>query len=186
MERELSYFGEFMKDHFRDSVSRDAFDMLCGKPLGFGIGRIVFEHATDKSLVLKFECDAGSFQNIHEWDLWKQHSHAGTSTVDWLAPCVSISPNGIVLVQKRTKKVPWTFKLPKMVPNILDSDLKRDNWGLYKGKLVCHDYGRHNAIHAASKARGTGNMVRAYWIGASQRGYFVPCYGNSGATGKLI
>jgi hypothetical protein len=62
-----------------------------------------------------------------------------------LAPCTLISDNGIILLQKRTKPVPDSFKLPRRIPSILD-DLKRDNWGLYKGKIVCTDYGRHNAI----------------------------------------
>lgn len=186
MEKELSYFGEFRKDHFCDPVARDLFHLICGEPIGFGVGRIVFEHAIDKTCVVKFENTAGSFQNIHEWDLWKQHSRAHTSTAKWLAPCVSLSGNGIILVQKKTKKVPWEFTLPKMVPNILNNDLKRDNWGLYKGTLVCHDYGRHDAVHYSSKERGTGNMVKANWLDAGRHRHFIPLYGNSGATGKVI
>ncbi len=57
----------------------------------------------------------------------------------WLAPCVQISPCGSILIQKRTTPAP-SSRYPAKMPKFL-TDMKRSNYGLYKGRLVCHDYG---------------------------------------------
>lgn len=173
---------QFITDYFDTSISREFFDTFCGDAIAAGVGRIVYQHALDKTLVIKFEYAARSFQNSIEWDLWKQHWHAKTSTCKFLAPCVSISHSGNVLIQKKTKPIPFDFKLPTYIPAILNSDAKRDNWGLYQGRAVCHDYGRHDAVTEASKGK---NMAKAEWLGAGN-GHFKPCYGDRGATGLVI
>lgn len=181
----MSSWKQFQHDHFPGTVAAEFFDHMVGDLLGSGADRTVFECAMDKTCVVKLGTTRGSFQNVHEWDLWQQHTAGkGTAVVNFLAPCVSISHSGNVLIQKRTKPVPFDWKLPKRIPVIL-TDLKRENWGIYKGRLVCHDYGRHDAIWAASRAKPDGNMKNAEWIGAV-KGKFEPLFGEDGATGLVI
>lgn len=185
MSNNLNDWRKFQAQHFPGTLGAEFFDHMVGDLLGSGVDRTVFEYVPDKTCVIKFSTRRTCFQNIHEWDLWQQH-HSGTPTAvcKFLAPCVSISHSGNVLIQKRTKPIPWDRKLPKFVPVVL-TDLKRENWGIYQGRIVCHDYGRHDAIWAASRARPRGNMKRAEWMGASD-GKFSPMFGEAGATSLVI
>lgn len=179
----MSNWKAFQSQHFPGTLGAEFFDHMVGDMLGEGASRTVFEYTPDKSCVIKFATHRGSFQNVHEWDVWQQHSAGkGTSVLKFLAPCVSISHSGNILIQKRTQPVPFSWKLPKTIPNILCCDMKRDNWGIFKGRLVCHDYGRHDAVYYASQGR---NMDKAVWIGA-QNGKFKPLFGEEGATGLVI
>ena len=183
MSKNLNDWKRFQNEHFPGVLGAELFDHVVGDMLGQGADRTVFEYMPDETCVIKFTNRRGSFQNVHEWDVWQQHSAGkGTSTLKWLAPCVSISHSGNILIQKRTKPVPFSRRLPKMVPNILCCDMKRENWGIFRGRLVCHDYGRHDAIFYASKGR---NMDKATWIDAAN-GCFDPKFGETGATGLVI
>lgn len=168
----MSMREDFQRSYFPGPLSKPLFELTCGEYLGGGVSREVFVYNPDPTCVIKFEASARNFQNVMEWDLWKQHWHAKTSVVRWLAPCVFISDSGDILIQKLTKDVPTSFKLPKKVPKILN-DLKRSNWGLYKGNLVCRDYGRHNAIYHAS---GYPVLEVAEWDDATN-GHFDEIYG---------
>lgn len=186
MSANLNNWKKFQAEHFPGVLGAELFDHVVGDMLGEGVDRTVFEYMPDKTCVIKFSVRRGGFQNINEWDLWTQHKAGkGTSTCKWLAPCVSISHSGNVLIQKRTKPVPFTWKLPNTVPNILTADMKRENWGIYKGRLVCHDYGRHNAVFYASKVRVNSNFDEAEWLDAAD-GHFVPRLGQQGATSLVI
>lgn len=111
--------------------------LFCGKLLGSGIGRVVYRHLHDPSLVIKIEEKSGSFQNIIEWDIWQSLCHA-KPVAKWLAPCVAISPSGIILIQKYAHDI--TGKLPKKMPASL-CDFKKENYGIYNDHIVCRDYG---------------------------------------------
>lgn len=89
-------------------------------------------------MVVKVENDARSFHNIAEWTLW-QYVKDRPSIRKWLAPVEWISPNGILLVMRRTELVKIA-DLPKKVPALL-TDLHQYNWGRLDGRIVCHDYG---------------------------------------------
>jgi hypothetical protein len=136
-----------------NTVTRDMFGIMVGEKIGYGIGREVFEVRGDSTKVIKFETTAGSFQNIIEWETWQDV--CATPQAKWLAPCVRISANGAILVMERTAPIPPQFKLPTHVPAFL-SDFKRENYGLLKGRLVCHDYGTNLACR-----RGSGKAMRA-------------------------
>jgi len=123
-----------------DFLNREFRNMIIGKELGNGAGRWVFEHRFDKTLVVKFEGGAKSFQNILEWDLWNELKHAPDYS-KWLAPCVDISATGAVLIMKRTQPITEYRKLPDKLPHFINTDTKKDNFGILNGKLVCHDYG---------------------------------------------
>lgn len=122
-----------------DFVNRETFDILCGKELGRGVARVVYQCELDPSWVIKTEADRQSFQNIMEWETWERVKH--TEFAKYFAPCYYISGTGAVLIQQKTFPIP-THKLPKKMVAFL-TDFKRTNYGIYKNKIICHDYGLH-------------------------------------------
>jgi len=123
-------------EHFKATVEKDVFAMLCGDLLGNAASREVYDCAYDDQLVVKVENGAQSFQNILEWSLWNDAIHVPHAKI-WLAPCVKISPCGVVLIQRKTT---LAKKYPEKLPVWL-SDTKRQNYGIIGGRFVCHDYG---------------------------------------------
>ena len=119
-------------------LQSEMFRLICGKELGEGSSRKVFEHAHNRKLVIKTESNVKSFCNIVEWETWLFAKQ--TKLKKWFAPCVDISPCGGVLLQKKIVPVDIS-RLPLEVPECF-SDLKVENWGLYKGNIVCCDYGQ--------------------------------------------
>lgn len=123
-----------MTDHFEDS-----FNLLCGKLLGEGMHRKVFECKIRKDLVVKVEVDAmRSFANVFEQQFWDSYSEV-KEIKKWLAPCEFLSPDARVLLQAKCDKIPSNFKMPSEIPEFL-TDLKLDNFGILDGRLVCVDY----------------------------------------------
>ncbi len=122
-----------------NAISADLFDAMCGEHLGGGCGREVYVSRLDPDLVIKIETGTGRFQNQMEWRVWDELS--GRPEGKWLAPCVSISPNGSVLIQKRTAPLRRRemVRHPRL-PEFL-TDVKMSNFGILDGKLVSHDYG---------------------------------------------
>ncbi len=133
----------------------DAFDMLCGKELGRGISRIVFECRLRDDLVVKVE-DAHSryFANVIESKFWSDNQFA-SAIASWLAPIKFMSPDGRILLQRRCQPLPKNFALPAKLPIFL-TDLKRENFGLLDGRLVCMDY-------ALTIASPSVRMVKTDW-----------------------
>ncbi len=142
--------------HFTDVVSQDFFSMVCGEVLGSGIARTVYACKLRPDLVVKMETAGKHFQNIMEWEFWKEWQHS-SEVRSWLAPCVDISPCGIVLFQKRTTPVPLD-DYPSKLPRFL-TDTKLSNYGYYKDQFVCHDYGLADTTVRLS-------MCKVNWIGA--------------------
>jgi len=120
-------------------VTADLIDLVCGEKLGDGIGREVYVFALDPTKVLKFEYATESFQNAREWYIWNDLKEASKWN-KWLAPCYAISSCGQVLVQARTTPPPRDYAYPRTLPAFL-TDTKNANYGLFEGRLVCHDYG---------------------------------------------
>lgn len=122
----------------RDQVSvfEDAFNLLCGAKVGDGMSRTVFECELWKGHVVKVEKDPHRFQNVLEWEVWRRVSE--TSLCRWFAPCKHLSPNGQILIMERTYPAPPDL-YPKKMPAFF-TDMKRENFGILDGKLVCHDY----------------------------------------------
>lgn len=122
-------------------IKNEAYRLLCGRMIGEGQFRKVYICNFDPTLVVKVEEMAGNFSNVFEWELWHKH----ISKCDWAkklyAPPVSISPSGAIMIQKRTK--PAT-EFPDWTPSIW-TDMKRTNYGMLEGRLVCHDFG-HTSI----------------------------------------
>lgn len=138
------------------AVYEDAFNLLCGDKIGAGISRTVFECRLRNNLVVKVEQDDGwrSFANVVESRFWTEHKHS-KKIAEWLAPCEYLSPDGRILLQQRCDPVPLSFSMPSKVPAFL-SDLKRRNFGLLHGRLVCVDY-------ALTCATPSIRLERAFW-----------------------
>lgn len=120
---------------FTGAMKNDLMETTCGDRIGRGQYRLVYECNLDPSCVVKVEPIGTEFCNTAEWRIWdivKDTKHA-----KWFAPCVYISPNGIILIQKKT--TPYKSKPPNKIPNFF-ADIKGSNFGVYKGHLAFHDY----------------------------------------------
>jgi hypothetical protein len=117
-------------------ILRELSTVLLGKKIGRGIHRHVFNCRIDPTLVVKIEPNAQSFSNVAEWQNWNELSEMPDYN-RWLAPCVAISSNGAVLLQKRAK--PLHGALPEKLPSWI-MDIKRENFGMYEGRIVLCDY----------------------------------------------
>lgn len=140
----------------------EAFNLMCGERLGFGISRTVYECSLMPGYVVKVEHESGMFQNVMEMLIWR--SVVGTKASRWFAECKYISENGRVLIQERTRQ-PSTTELLGKIPAWF-TDVKLDNWGMARSKengkefLVCHDYGYNLTIQ---KGTETTRMKNAEW-----------------------
>ena len=124
------------------STAKEAFEMMKGEHLGTGSFRSVYCNNLNPEQVLKIEGDTHQryqFCNVIEWVFWNNHKE-NPKIAKWLAPCIRISSNGKILIQKRVETIPKGYELPKELPSFL-TDLKMSNFGLLDGRLVCLDYG---------------------------------------------
>lgn len=123
--------------HMNDWQSADFWKLVAGDLIGEGVYRRVFNCALDPSLVIKVETTTGNFANVAEWNTWTNWQHC-LSVADWLAPCVSISPNGLFMLQRKTTPLNMD-RLPSHLPRFL-TDRKTSNYGMLGKRVVCHDY----------------------------------------------
>lgn len=143
---------------FSSAAQRDLWSLVCGKKLGRGIGRTVYEYKPDPSLAIKIEDRASSFQNIAELEVWNAVAH--TPWAKWFAPVVQISGAGTVLLMRRTSPL-REKELPNRVPAFF-TDLKRTNFGILDGRLVAHDYGTFPAVMLGAALNGKTRKA-AWW-----------------------
>lgn len=141
-------------DEISPFIHKEFFNTLIGKKLGRGSARAVYAFTANADMVVKVETKGESFQNIREWEYWQEMKDSPVAK--WLAPCLYISPCGSVLIQARVLPLERS-KYPKKIPHFF-TDTKYQNFGLYKGKFVCMDYGN------IPFAKGvTSKMVKADW-----------------------
>lgn len=122
-----------------EAVTKQLWRMIVDEDhcLGVGIARTVYPLHNAPDWVCKVEAGGLSFQNVLEWETWRlvrDKSHA-----KWFAPCLRISPDGTILIQRRTRP-PAPQEFPDSMPGFLD-DFKRTNYGMLGRQIVCHDYG---------------------------------------------
>lgn len=121
-----------------------ALSVLCGERLGYGISRTTFAMRYCDDKVLKIEnADSGVFQNVIEWRAWEYIQH-DTEMLKYFIPCVEISRCGTVLVQMKAEALPddmHEVELPDFV-----GDYKRENLGMFEGRVVVLDYGLWNPV----------------------------------------
>jgi hypothetical protein len=130
---------------FDATTQSDINTFFVGRKLGEGQFREVFEYrnAVDRYVVKIEKQDSASFCNVTEWNIWSEVKEAYPQAAVWLAPIWGISPNGRVIVQRRTTPIQ---RMPKMIPSFL-ADLKPENFGRLGNRIVCHDYGNNNVFH---------------------------------------
>lgn len=137
-------------------ISEEFLNTFAGKLIGEGMSRKVFDLPLMPGFVVKIEEDQQRFQNVIEWETWGTVDECDAGK--WFAPVKHISPNGRVLVMAKTTPIaPGDY--PKMVPAFF-TDLKYRNFGQYKGRLVCHDYGLASVLMTNGL---TKRMKRAHW-----------------------
>lgn len=122
--------------HPENTVAVELCQLFLGAPLGQGKFRTVYAHALDRDLVIKVERQAGEFANVIEWDTWRE---ADGEARAWLAPCLAISPCGLVLVQCRVRPI-LPDDMPARLPDFIN-DTNISNFGWLNGKVVACDYG---------------------------------------------
>ena len=147
-----------MSDLFSSFIYKEIFNLLCGDIIATGVDRAVYSSKILEDCVIKIEDTRDgkdSFQNVLEWETWRHVMN--TSYAKWFAPCLYISPNGRVLIMKRTT-VARVEEYPDKMPSFL-CDFKRANYGIYNGKLVCHDYGSNLLFEHGM----TNRMRKANW-----------------------
>ena len=128
-------------------------DFLLGERLGFGVDREVYVYRPDPRLVIKLQVGEYDFQNVAEWNLWV---NASAALRKHLAPVHDISPTGAVLLQARCEPCPEHL-IPAKMPKVL-ADLHKDNLGLYEGRPVAVDYGRHLAYAMSANAKAMSKV----------------------------
>jgi hypothetical protein len=57
-------------------LGSDLFELVCGKFVGEGTTRIVFDYMLQPGYVIKIEKEARTFNNIMEYELWNNLAHA--------------------------------------------------------------------------------------------------------------
>lgn len=126
---------------FDPILSAELMSVICGKYIGGGAYRQVFEFALNNDYVIKIETEGG-YSNFQEFTLYEEVNGLCNSLAwvkDWFAPISWISPNGQILCMQKTEDKPGKTK-PNKVPAFF-LDVKPDNFGWIGNKYVCHDYG---------------------------------------------
>lgn len=136
-------------------IAADLFAMMAETSLGRGMSRHVYKYAMMKNAVIKFE-ELGYYQNVMEYETWDRVRH--TDVAKWFAPCHYISPCGRILIQGYATDLVWE-KRPEKIPSFF-TDLKIENWGKYKGRPVCRDYGTHLMFEKGMSSR----LKKAEWL----------------------
>lgn len=133
------------------------FRLLCGEEIGQGCYRTVYEYAMDPKMVVKRD-SRENWSNVSEFEVWQ--NLGGTPLGEWLAPVHWLSPGGIWMIQARTTPFKRERQFPKEIPAVF-CDVKAENWGMYRGRPVCHDYGNHMLYQLAQKS--AGRLVKCEW-----------------------
>lgn len=125
-------------DNYKRLSTKRFKQIFCGKRIGEGVSREVFEFVLDKRYVVKIDTTE-DFDNIMEWKIW-HHLKDYKALSQHLAPCIWMMPNGKVLIQR---KIRFKGKYPDKMPNLF-TDLKYQNYGFIGKRIVCCDYSRSN------------------------------------------
>lgn len=120
-------------------LSLEIFDSILGEFIGSGCSREVYEHPYEKNWVVKIEKGGGSGDNFSEYNIWQ--SVKLTKNAKWFAPCEYISPNGMILIQRKTKPLYGSnnLKVPEKIPWFF-TDIHPKNFGWIGRQMVAHDY----------------------------------------------
>lgn len=141
-------------------------DILLGKKLGEGHSRSAYVCDIDHTKVIKIANGFdGISDNCAEYELWCKTAYNGTfydNLNKWLAPIYSISNCGRFLVMARTYPVS-DERLPTVIPALF-TDLQRVNIGMYKDKVVFHDYALNLILESAIDKPKAKIIKPSVWI----------------------
>lgn len=143
-------------DDLPSNMLREWMDYTLGQRLGGGSGRDVFVYDLDPRYVVKIE--RSGHQNPVECEIWRSVKDY-KQFARWFAPVMRISGYGSVLIMERTLPAPRSA-FPKKMPEFV-GDLKYSNFGMLRGKLVCHDYGTVTNFLKAMPMKA--KMMKASW-----------------------
>lgn len=121
----------------KKSLKVSGFEFLLGEKLGEGCFRKVYELRYSSERVIKIE-EGLPKSNINEHQLWWDCE----SLRDWLCPVEGISSCGKFLIMPQTTPIRQE-ELPEDLPAWM-TDVKKENFGWFNGKIVLHDYGLLN------------------------------------------
>jgi len=142
LENRLNNIEEVSLLHSLQDVNTDLITMILGQKIGSGSFRSVYEYNFNPDkFVVKIEPN-NTDCNITEYTLWKEIKGLTGELAwvkDWFAPIEYCSPNGKILIMKRTYDLTHKEK-PRKIPNFM-TDVKENNFGWLNNKFVCHDYG---------------------------------------------
>lgn len=158
LEQNIKDIGELQSLTNSIDVVQDIVMSLCGKLIGEGCYRSVYQYNLHDDYVIKVEW-GNQRCNIVEYMLWNEIQYLSGDyewIKNWFAPVDWISPNGHILVMKKTEPRP-DKKRPEKIPKFM-WDVKNSNFGWIGNKFVCHDYGQFYNFISYSK-----RMVKAYW-----------------------
>lgn len=144
-----------MQSYFNTTIAKDLLDLIVGDLIGEGAFRTVYVYKPNPDYVVKFETGAQCFQNVIEHYTWGQVEE--TEFAKWFAPVHLISSCGTVLLMRRTEPLQKS-QLPGKMPGFF-TDMKRTNFGMLNGQVVCHDYGANLLMSNGLKKK----MVKARW-----------------------
>lgn len=134
----------------------DIITLMCGELLGEGTHRDVFVYNMDPRYVVKIQHTTDVFSNTLEFELWNYVKD--TSYGKFFAPCLWLSANGRILIQKRTKPLTDKLRPPEFIPNFF-WDVKDSNFGYIGKQFVAHDY-EYSVVNLIQK--GLSNKVKKY------------------------
>jgi hypothetical protein len=126
--------------------------------MGYGTHRAVYLSKLLPDCVIKMEL-GDRFANVIEWEVW--NAVKDTEHAKWFAPCLHLSPNGMILVQQKTEPA---YEYPKEIPAYF-TDIKGENFGMLNGNFVCHDYGNNLLMERGMTKR----MRKVNWQEDSKR-----------------
>lgn len=140
LENKLNSMDELYALSSIQSVNADLISMICGKKIGSGSYRSVYDFNMNHRLVVKIE-PLSTDCNITEFMLWDEVRGLCGELAwvkDWFAPIHWCSPNGKVIIMEKTKQL--DKPRPDKVPSFF-TDVKSNNFGWIGNRFVCHDYG---------------------------------------------
>lgn len=121
-----------------------------GKQLGYGMSRSVYLNRAQPDTIIKIENYADHKQNVMEWLVWNSFKNV-KGIGEWLCPCHALSASGTFLVMDYARDLEPHEK-PKRIPSFI-SDVKLDNFGMLKGRVVLRDYGTVTLSLASGKKK---------------------------------
>ncbi len=122
------------------NIQREMTHLMCDELIGRGQYRQVYSSIVLPDYAIKLEYANATFCNAMEWKFWC--AVMDTPMAKWFAPCKWISGTGQVLLMQRTRPLAI---YPKSIPSFFE-DIKKENWGEFEGRPVCHDYANMSII----------------------------------------